>query len=187
MKHLPDQDALSTQGSKLYNLMRSAKFSKETSSAYLALIVQEYPVARIMCKNPTITAGTFSLLRAAAVNLMAVKDESTSVMIVALLRTYSKSSAELGRNPNLANVALQMVTEIDRRWASIDAHIIARLLPNELNECEHIVLDSLLLRADLLASSGHSSEAVEVLMSGPMSRLSKSMNKREIFLGTKVE
>jgi hypothetical protein len=114
--------------------------------------------------NPCFISGSFSLIRAAVSNILTQKDDGSPAALVSLVRAHSRSAQDISRLPAHCDGALRIISKLELRWAQLDALSITRLPPNDLKECEGLILSSALLKSDLLSAVGRPEEAIDTLL-----------------------
>lgn len=97
----------------------------------------------------------------------------------------SKSAYELSRI-NLGKYALLVAGGLEKHWAH-HANAVSRLLSHEQKECEHLILETVLLKADLLAAEARTGEALETLTINSANFISQCFPEASIHLATKVK
>ena len=114
--------------------------------------------------------------------------EGTSQSLAAILRTHAKSATELGRIADMREPAIRIHSNLERKWieGTADGKEESSLQPVESKECEKLVIDSLLRKADLLSEAGRSDEAIDTLESSTLGKLTKASPPALIHLATKV-
>ena len=159
-------------------------------------------------------SDAFRVISAVATNLVGLKDDGTNVSLLSSLRSHFKTASELFRMDGMADGTFRIIVNLERRWNAVGADMKSSLLTKvifyivnesykksyankkttsylmfkELKECEKIVIDALVLKADLLANGAPDrlELALETITSVALFRLVEAIPSANISLATKV-